>query len=143
GERRAIVTQGRPEAVAATLADAGMTWEALAGWLQGPMDARAWEAVIPAMGYMALLRNLRNFDEAGVGDAVAQTVAARLADAEQVRRSRQFPFRFLAAYRAARSLRWAYPLERALGHSLANVPALPGRTLILVDRSGSMFGGVS
>ncbi|MFG1695549.1 TROVE domain-containing protein [Nonomuraea sp. NPDC049309] len=143
GERRAIVTEGRPEAVAATLADAGMTWEALAGWLQGPMDARAWEAVIPAMGYMALLRNLRNFDEAGVGDAVAQTVAARLADAEQVRRSRQFPFRFLAAYRAARSLRWAYPLEQALGHSLANVPALPGRTLILVDRSGSMFGGVS
>jgi hypothetical protein len=125
------------------LAGAGFTWERLAGWLQGPMDAAAWEAVIPSMGLMALTRNLRNFDQAGVSDTVASAVAARLADPEEVRRSRQFPFRFLAAYKHAPSLRWAYPLEQALGHSLANVPALKGRTLILVDRSGSMFGGIS
>src|SRR5690606_10014458 len=31
----------------------------------------------------------------------------------------------------------------ALNHSLANVPVLDGRTLILVDRSGSMFDSVS
>ncbi|MGW4165053.1 TROVE domain-containing protein [Streptomyces sp. NPDC004788] len=123
------------------LAKAGMTWEALAGWLQGPMDAAAWEAVIPSMGLMALVRNLRNFDEAGVGDETAARVAARLADADEVRRSRMFPFRFWAAYRAAPSLRWGHALEQALGHSLANVPALPGRTLILVDRSPSMFPG--
>jgi hypothetical protein len=118
---------------------AGITWEALAGWLQGPMDAAAWEAVIPSMGLMALVRNLRNFDEAGVSDQAAAKVAERLADAEQVRRSRMFPFRFLSAYRAAPSLRWAWPLEQALNHSLANVPALPGRTLVLVDRSPSMW----
>lgn len=125
------------------LAGAGFTWERLAGWLQGPMDAAAWEAIIPSMGLMALTRNLRNFDQAGVSDVVAATVAAKLADPEEVRRSKQFPFRFLAAYRAAPSLRWAYPLEQALGHSLANVPALAGRTLILVDRSGSMFDRAS
>jgi hypothetical protein len=50
------------------LAAAGVTWEALAGWLQGPMDKAAWEAIIPSMGVMALARNLRNFDEAGVSD---------------------------------------------------------------------------
>lgn len=138
-ERRKIVESGVPDAVAATLADAGMTWDALAGWLQGPMDAKAWEAVIPSMGLMALTRNLRNFDQAGVSDEVAQRVAAKLADPDEVRRSRQFPFRFLAAYRAAPSLRWAYPLEQALGHSLGNVPALNGRTLVLVDRSPSMW----
>ncbi|MDG4861923.1 TROVE domain-containing protein [Streptomyces sp. T-3] len=134
--RRAIVTA--PDG-AARLAEAGMTWEALAGWLQGPMDKAAWEAVIPSMGAMALVRNLRNFDEAGVSDEVAAAVAAKISDPEQVVRSRQFPFRYLAAYQHAPSLRWAYPLEQALGHSLANVPELPGRTLILVDRSGSMF----
>lgn len=128
-----------PDIRANVLDAAGMTWEALAGWLQGPMDARAWEAVIPSMGVMALARNLRNFDQAGVSDAVAATVAAKFADAEQVAKSRMFPFRWLAAYRAAPSLRWAYPLEQALGHSLANVPALPGRTLVLVDRSPSMW----
>ncbi|MFI6940741.1 TROVE domain-containing protein [Streptomyces sp. NPDC050418] len=135
-ERRAVVTgAGGAERLAA----AGMTWEALAGWLQGPMDRDAWEAVIPSMGAMALVRNLRNFGQAGVSDEVAAAVAAKIADPEQVRRSRQFPFRYLAAYRHAPSLRWAYPLEQALAHSLANVPELPGRTLVLVDRSGSMF----
>ncbi|WP_406257154.1 TROVE domain-containing protein [Streptomyces nigra] len=136
GQRRALVTS---EGGAERLAAAGMTWEALAGWLQGPMDKAAWEAVIPSMGVMALVRNLRNFDEAGVSDEVAARVAARISDPAEVARSRQFPFRYLAAYRHAPSLRWAYPLEQALGHSLANVPALPGRTLILIDRSGSMF----
>ncbi|MCX4528410.1 MULTISPECIES: TROVE domain-containing protein [unclassified Streptomyces] len=139
-ERRAVVTA--PDG-AERLAAAGMTWEALAGWLQGPMDAAAWEAVIPSMGVMALLRNLRNFDQAGVSDAVAAGVAAKISDPEVVARSRQFPFRYLAAYQHAPSLRWAYPLEQALGHSLANVPALPGRTLILVDRSGSMWSPLS
>ncbi|MFD8634667.1 TROVE domain-containing protein [Streptomyces sp. NPDC059656] len=135
-ERRAVVTG--PDG-SERLAAAGMTWEALAGWLHGPMDAAVWETVIPAMGPMALLRNLRNFDEAGVSDDVAALVAARLSDASEVARSRQFPFRYLAAHQHAPSQRWAAALERALGHSLANVPSLPGRTLILVDRSDSMF----
>ncbi|MFF4010115.1 TROVE domain-containing protein [Streptomyces sp. NPDC001717] len=139
-ERRDVVLS--PDG-AERLAEAGMTWEALAGWLQGPMDAAAWEAVIPSMGAMALLRNLRNFDHAGVSDEVAARVAAKISDPEVVARSRQFPFRYLAAYRHAPSLRWAYPLERALGHSLANVPALTGRTLVLVDRSGSMWSPLS
>lgn len=135
-KRRAVVTSAGG---AERLAAAGMTWEALAGWLQGPMDAAAWEAVVPSMGAMALTRNLRNLDEAGVSDEVAAGVAARISDPAEVARSRQFPFRYLAAYRHAPSLRWSYPLEQALGHSLANVPALGGRTLVLVDRSGSMF----
>lgn len=135
-ERRAVVTG---PGGAGRLAEAGMTWEAVAGRLDGPMDAAVWEAVIPSMGPMALLRNLRNFDEAGVSDEVAAQVAARISDPGEVARSRQFPFRYLAAHRHAPSPRWAAPLEQALGHSLANVPALPGRTLILVDRSDSMF----
>lgn len=121
-----------------TLSAAGLTWEALSGWLQGPMDAQAWEAVIPSMGYMALLRNLRNFEQAGVSGAVLTTVAARLADPEQVARSRQFPLRFLSAYRNITSERFAWPIEQALEHSVGNIPRLNGRTLILVDVSGSM-----
>ena len=55
--------------------------------------------------------------------------------------ARQFPIRFLSAFKEAPSLRWAWPLEQALQHSLANVPQLPGRTLVLVDVSGSMTQG--
>ncbi|GLY41540.1 RNA-binding protein [Amycolatopsis sp. NBRC 101858] len=138
--RRELFTQ--PDA-ADVLRAAGMTWESVAGWLQGPLDARVWEALIPSMGYMALLRNLRNFDEAGVSDEVAQRVAARLADPAQVAKSRQLPMRFLSAYRAAPSLRWGWALEQAIAHSLANVPELPGRTLVLVDTSASMNMGFS
>ena len=141
-QRRAVVLSG-DNGQAARLRAAGMTWEALAGWLQGPLDKAAWEAVIPSMGYMALLRNLRNFDEAGVGDEVAARVAAKLADPDEVAASRQLPFRFLSAYRAAPSLRWSWALEQAVGHSLRAVPRLNGRTLILVDTSGSMNAGFS
>lgn len=121
------------------LSAAGMTWEDAVS-LAGPeVDrARLWEALIPSMGYMALLRNLRNFDQAGVGDAAAERVAARLSDPDQVARSRQLPFRFLSAYRQVKRGRWQVTLDQALQLSLANLPALPGRTLILIDTSGSM-----
>ncbi|MGI5482164.1 TROVE domain-containing protein [Streptomyces lavendofoliae] len=135
-ERYALVTGADG---AERLAAAGMTWEAVAGWLRGPLDAAVWEAVIPSMGPMALVRNLRNFDLAGVGDATAAEVARRISDPAGVLRSRQFPFRYLAAHRNVPSARWDRCLEAALGHSLASVPELPGRTLVLVDRSGSMF----
>lgn len=137
-QRRALLAEGER-----ILGPAGMTWEQVAGWLQGPLDAAAWEALIPSMGYMALLRNLRNFDEAGVSDEVATQVAAKLADPDEVARSRQLPLRFLSAYRTAPSLRWAWSLDRALQASLAGVPSLTGRTLVLVDRSGSMFTRLS
>jgi len=123
------------------LARAGITWEALAGWLQGPLDAEAWTAVIPSMGYMALLRNLRNFDQAGVPDEVAERVAAKLADPDEVARSRQLPFRFYTAYLNAPSLRWGHALDRALQAATRNLPAFEGRTLVLVDTSGSMSTG--
>lgn len=142
-KRRDLFKRPELDSAQSVLRQAGMTWESLAGWLQGPMDARAWEAVIPSMGYMALLRNLRNFDQAGVPDAVAKTVADKLADPDEVAKSRQLPMRFLSAYRAAPSLRWAWALEQAITHSLANVPQLDGRTLILVDTSSSMHGSFS
>lgn len=137
-QRRALFS--RPDA-ADVLRGAGMTWEAVAGWLQGPLTREVWEALAPSMGFMALLRNLRNFDEAGMSDEAAAAVATRLADPGQVARSRQFPFRFLSAYEAAPSLRWGHALDQALQASLSNLPALPGRSLVLVDTSASMTHG--
>jgi len=60
-----------------------------------------WEELIDSgkLGYMALLRNLRNIQEAGVSYAHFQKVCATLADADQVAKAKQFPFRYLAAYR--------------------------------------------
>jgi hypothetical protein len=143
---RRIVGEGNytPLSDPEMLRSAGMTWEdalSLAG--SKVNKAALWEAMIPSMGYMALLRNLRNFDEAGVSDRVAATVVARLADPAEVAASRQFPMRFLAANRAVPSQRWGHALDQALTASLANVPVLSGRTLVLVDTSSSMNASFS
>lgn len=137
-ERRAILDS--PE----ILRNAGFTWESLSGWLGGPMDKKAWEAMIEAgMGYMALLRNLRNFDQAGISKTYQKKIIDKLTDPEEVANSRQFPFRFYSAYKAAPSLTWGAALEAALDLSVKNIPEFAGRTEILVDLSGSMGATVS
>jgi hypothetical protein len=130
---------------ASRLTEAGANWEWLSGWLADGkgMDRDAWESMIPSMGYMALLRNLRNFDEAGVSDKVAKAVGEKLADPEQVAKSRQFPFRFLSAYKAAPSTRWSWPLEQALDAACANIPQFRGETVIFIDTSASMGAHLS
>lgn len=131
GQRRAAAT---PEAIKA----AGFSWERVAGWIPGGMDAAAWEAVIPSMSYMALMRNLRNFEDAGVSTRVLVEVAEKLSDPEQVARSRQLPFRFWAAYKHSGTMFFGPALEKATDLSLGNVPRLRGRTLVLIDTSASM-----
>ena len=103
-----------------------MTWEDVLPLAAGPAGQGAvWEALIPSMGYMALLRNLRNFDEAGVSDEVAARSRRGSPTRRRSPRSRQLPMRFLSAYRAAPSLRWAYALEQALGRRWRNMPRSP------------------
>jgi hypothetical protein len=134
-QRRALLV-AQPERIAA----AGMSWETASAWLEGPLDTAAWTALVPSMGYMARLRNLRNFDDVGMDDGSAARVAASLADPAEVARSRQLPYRFLSAYLAVSSVRWHAALEHALQAATGNVPELPGRTLVLVDTSASMNG---
>lgn len=143
---RSLVADGDVDRLldADQLHDAGMTWEdslSLAG--SKIPKGKLWDALIRGMGYMALLRNLRNFDEAGISPASIAHVTARLINPEQVAKSRQFPYRFLSAYLAAPSDVWKHPLNVALEHSMRNIPELPGKTLVLVDTSASMTSPVS
>lgn len=116
----------------------GFTWERLAGWLPGGMDAEAWQAVVAQMGVFALVRNLNNFDRAGIDAATVDQVKARITDPEQIAKSRMMPFRFLAAYAALEADTYRLPLATAADVALANLPHLSGSTLIMVDCSGSM-----
>ncbi len=135
--RAALVSQG-PEA----LARSGTSWERLSGWLPGGMDAQAWESVIPSMGVMALIRNLRNFDEQGIGPAAIETVLARITDADEVTKARLFPYQVWAAYSNAPSDNWKRALGTTLDLTTSNVPRLD-RTLVVIDMSGSMRTTVS
>jgi hypothetical protein len=137
--RKFLASKGAQERLKA----AGITWEALSGWLGGALDAKFWESLIPTMGYMALLRNLRNFEKAGISRDARKAVQERLADPAQVAKSRQFPFRFLSAYRAVEGDWWNEALSDALDASVGNLPKFKGRTLVLVDTSGSMRSSIS
>lgn len=106
-------------------------------------DAEIWEALIPTMGVFALARNLRGFDEAKISKESVDFVCSKFEDPEIIAKSRMFPYRWMSAYTAAPSLDWGKSLSRALDLSCSNVPELPGRSLILIDTSGSMQSPVS
>ncbi|WBO86529.1 TROVE domain-containing protein [Hymenobacter yonginensis] len=103
------------------------------------------------LGYMALLRNLRNILEADVSAETMVEVCAALADRFAVARSKQLPFRFLAAYREVKALHGGHvsavlaALEDAISHSAANLRGFgpDTRVVIACDVSGSMQQPVS
>lgn len=128
----------------AILKQAGMTWEDVLSALGSKVDKKQlWEALIPGMGYMAILRNLRNFEQAGIGKESVRFVQDKLSLPSEVAKSKQLPMRFLSAYRNVVSDTFKHSIEEALQESLNNVPSLKGRTLILVDTSGSMHSAMS
>ena len=84
------------------------------------------------LGYLALLRNLRNMTEAGVDDnLIRDAITARAGGAHRV-----LPFRYVAAARACP--RFEPELDQALQGAINEMPTFSGRTVVLVDVSGSM-----
>ncbi|MGI4874431.1 MAG: TROVE domain-containing protein [Janthinobacterium lividum] len=112
-----------------------------------------WETLVASgrLGYMALLRNLRNLLEANVNAATLTRVCATLADPGQVARARQLPFRFLAAYREVLALNHGAvapvlaALEAAIVASISNLRGFGADTRVVLacDVSGSMQQPVS
>lgn len=87
------------------------------------------------LGAMALLRNLRNMQQAGVDDKVIRR-ALTTAKADKV-----LPFRFISAARFAP--KYEAELEQMMFQNLGGFPHLKGKTVLLVDGSGSMSSSVS
>lgn len=116
------------------------TWEtAISG--KGS-TAASWNAIAPKMGTMALLRNLRNFEEKNAKDALTIAVA-RFTDREAVLESKQLPFRWYTASKHVQGQKIRDALHTALDLSLSLVEPWPGETVILSDNSGSMHSGLS
>jgi hypothetical protein len=110
------------------------TWEVALSSGEEP-KREAWERLLreQKLGALALLRNLRNMTQAGVS---RELIKGALSEMDT---SRVLPFRFIAA---ARHAPWAEPwLEAAMTWSVQG--ELPGRTVVLVDHSGSMQAQLS
>jgi 60 kDa SS-A/Ro ribonucleoprotein len=111
------------------------TWEVA---LSSGADKReAWERLLrdQKLGALALLRNLRNMREAGVEE---ELVFGALGS---INTARVLPFRFLAAARYAPQ--WETALEQAMLKCVAGSEKLAGKTIVLVDVSGSMTAPLS
>lgn len=107
-----------------------------------------WEELIFSnkLGYMATLRNLRNFLEAGISNDALNKVCKYLSDEKAVASSRQLPFRYLSAYWELKEVKDGRvgvvldALESAILYSVANIPGYDMNTRVVVaaDVSGSM-----
>jgi 60 kDa SS-A/Ro ribonucleoprotein len=123
------------------------TWEVA---LSSGADKReSWERLLAdrKLGALALLRNLRNMKDAGVGEELV------LEALRGMKTDRVLPFRFIAAARYAPQ--WEEAIEQAMfacvagqsqpGHEKARMghPPLKGKTILLVDVSASMVAPLS
>lgn len=108
-------------------------------------NAKTWAALIDSgkVGYMAILRNLRNILTANPSNV--HKALALIENPEAVKRSKQLPFRYMSAYREVSHMgSWVLgALENAADAACENVPKLAGTTVIAVDTSGSMSDRVS
>lgn len=111
--------------------------------------AEVWNAL--DLPFMAGLRNLRNLLETGAYKAL-DSVIEKLKDEKEVLKSKQYPFRFLSAYREISGVyegsdeykqKILRALETALYLSVQNIPRLSGNTVVIVDTSGSMDSSLS
>lgn len=107
------------------------TWEVA---LSAGADKReTWTRLVSEkkLGALALIRNLRNMQEAKVDDAV---IRQALAECET---ERVLPFRFIGAAKYAP--RFEPELEQAMFRCTVNLPKLAGRTALVIDTSPSMW----
>lgn len=84
------------------------------------------------LGALAFLRNLRNMVSAGISEKEIRAYA------KSVNVDRVLPFRYIAA--ATIVPQFEDMLEEMMLRSLSTAEKLPGKTVLLVDVSGSMFG---
>jgi hypothetical protein len=107
-----------------------------------------WEELIDSgkLGYMALLRNISNILDVNVSIEHVDRLCNVLSSPDAVGKSKQFPFRFLAAYREISKVHSVSvaqvmdALEKAVEMSAENIAGFDENTRVLIacDVSGSM-----
>ncbi len=86
------------------------------------------------LGALAFLRNLRNMVQAGISETIIRDYAKNL-NVDKV-----LPYRFIAAARIVPQ--FEDMLEEMMYRAVANHEKLPGRTVLVVDTSGSMGAAI-
>lgn len=127
------------------------TWEVELS--KGEDKKESWEDMINSekMGYMATLRNVRNFLQADISGEAINKVIESLTNGHNVRNAKQLPFRFYSAYRELGKVehvdapRLMQAIDTAATMSTHNLPGFhpEDKVYVSVDTSGSMGTDVS
>ena len=113
-----------------------LTWEVLLSGGMSKKDAFTKLLKEKKLGYMATLQNLRNMEEGGVDRGLIEKTLV-----EGAAKSWALPFRFITA--AKHVPKFESILDKAMVTAAAALPKLGGRTLLVIDVSGSMNGALS
>ena len=111
------------------------TWEVALSATKGEDKRAEWERLLKErkLGALALLRNLRNMHEAGVKEKL---IFEALAD---MKIERVLPFRFITAAKYAPQ--WENKIEPIMFKAIEGHEKMAGKTVLLIDNSGSMRHG--
>ena len=127
------------------LDDLSVRWDLLA---DAALSPEVWKAIAKKMGPQALRMNINTLHRHEVlnDPTMVEYVAERIGNRDEVLRSRQFPYQYLAAYLNASaevptSIREALNVAAEL--ACGNIPELPGPVIVGVDTSGSMQSPVT
>jgi hypothetical protein len=106
------------------------------------VKAAAWKELLSTgkLGYLALLRNIRNIMQAD--SSLKDELARQLVNRDAIKKSLVFPFQIKTAYEIVETLadnrKILRALDDAIDISLDNVPKFEGDSVVVLDVSGSM-----
>lgn len=112
------------------------------------MSTDQWAKLAESMTWQTLRMNLNTLARNGVfANKEAETmIAKRLADKVEISKAKVFPYQLLAAFKHASDevpMKVTNALQTAADLATENVPALPGKTIVAVDTSGSMSSPIT
>ena len=109
------------------------TWEVELSAAKGIGKRESWTRLLneKKLGALALIRNLRNMEQAGVEPGLIRRALNEMVP------DRVLPFRFVAASKYAP--KYEGELSDAMLRCAQQLPKLPGETVLVVDVSGSMY----
>jgi 60 kDa SS-A/Ro ribonucleoprotein len=123
-DKAALITEGRlPHEVATAFAG---------------KSKEVWSALLPQLPVFALVRHLAALERHGVLAGHRGHVERLLGSAQALAKSKMFPMRFAQAFDQVQTAWVKDALRGAVELSFAHLPELPGRTVVALDRSGSM-----